>query len=128
MTPDPIADMLTRIRNAHQVGKTEVAVPYSGHLFAIAEALQKEGYVDSVDTRGEAKKEIIVTLPAKEEAKIHGTKRVSRPSRRVYEGYGKIRNVKGGHGHLFLSTPQGVMTGEAAKQAKVGGEALFEIW
>ncbi len=122
---DPIADMLARIKNAQAADMTLVQIPHSNHLLAIAETLKAKGFVASVDVKGEVQKTIHLELSDKE---ITGTKRVSRPSRRVYKSHDELNKVKGGYGHMILSTPQGLMCDTDARKNKVGGEALFEIW
>lgn len=127
MVNDPIADLLVRLQNASRVGKPAVSLPFSKMKFAIAELLSKEGYVGE----GVAKKNHSLTIPLKyngDRPAIEGAKRISKPSRRTYMGVRDVRPVKQGHGLMVLSTPKGVMTGLEAKQARVGGEVLFEIW
>ena len=126
MVNDPIADLLVRLQNASRVGHDTVTLPYSQIKHSIAKILAKEGYVSSVEKKGF---EMVVTLryeagrPA-----ILGMKRISKPSRRMYLGVRDVKPVKRGHGLLVLSTPKGVITGKEAQVARVGGEALFEIW
>ena len=126
MVTDPISDLLVRLQNASRVGHDRISLPYSRIKHAIAKILEKEGYVGEVSKKGH---ELVVGLryeggkPA-----ILGTKRISKPSRRMYLGVRDVRQVKRGHGLLILSTPAGVLTGKDAQAARVGGEALFEIW
>lgn len=127
MVTDPIADLLVRIQNAMKVGKESVAIPNSKMTRAVAEVLSREGYVGAID----AKKGRLfsVSLPYKNgRAGVMGAKRISKPSRRMYMGVRDIKPVKHGHGLLVLSTPQGIMTGKEAREKRVGGEVLFEIW
>lgn len=127
MVNDPIADLLVRLQNASRVGKTEVSMPLSRMRFAVAQILAREGYVGSVENG--KKTALNITLAYKNgRPAINGTKRISKPSRRMYLGVRDLRPVKRGHGLLVLSTPQGLMTGKEAKEKRVGGEALFEIW
>ncbi len=125
MVTDPISDFLVRLQNASLVKKGSVTLPYSAVKHAIAKVLEKEGYLASV-----AKKNNLLTVELKYAGRpaISGVKRISKPSRRMYLGVRDIRPVKRGHGLLVLSTPKGVVTGKEAQVARVGGEALFEIW
>ena len=129
---DKIADMLIRIKNASDAGNASVPVPYSGLKLNIAHVLLKEGYLSSVTKRNKKKAGKILELGiAYDEGgkpKINGVKRVSKLSCRVYCGYRDIRRVRNGYGRLILSTPKGIMTGDAARKEQVGGEALFKIW
>jgi small subunit ribosomal protein S8 len=126
MVTDPIADLLVRLQNASRVGHESVALPYSQMKHAVAKILSKEGYVGAVDKKGY---QLVVNLKyAAGKPAIAGAKRISKPSRRMYLGVRDVRPVKRGHGLLVLSTPAGVITGAEAKQKRVGGEALFEIW
>ncbi|BBD07131.1 30S ribosomal protein S8 [Desulfovibrio ferrophilus] len=123
---DPIADMLARIRNAHQALHKDVAVPRSKVKSAIAGILKEEGYI--VDFK-EEEREITLTLKyAKGRALIYGMKKISKPGRRVYVGAQDIPRVQNGLGICVLSTSQGVLEGTVAKAQNVGGEVLFELW
>lgn len=127
---DPIADMLTRIRNAQLVRKTEVSIPYSRMKFRIAEILLAEGYVQSIDEQEETgRKSLVVRLKyvAKQPA-IRHLKRVSTPGRRVYVGSKEIPYVFDNLGLAILSTSRGVMTNKQARTQKIGGEVLCEIF
>lgn len=130
MTTDPISDFLIRLKNANRVGKTEVAMPFSKMKHELANLLAKEGYVGDIQKTGKrAIKNMVITLTYKDgKPAIVGTKRISKPSRRIYRGVREIFPVKRGKGLLVLSTPKGVLTDSAARREKVGGEALFEIW
>jgi len=130
MVNDPVADFLNRLKNASAIGKASVSVPFSNFKLAIAEKLKESGYVKSIDKKGKkVKKTLDVALRYEEgRAAIQGVKRVSKPGRRVYKRSLEIMPVRYGHGSLFLSTPKGVMTDKEARKAKLGGEALFEIW
>ena len=126
MLTDPIADMLTRIRNAHLALKKEVSVPRSKMRESIAAILKQEGYVEDVAL---AERNITLTLKyMKGKAVISGLKRISRPGRRVYAPHDAIPRVQNGLGMCILSTSSGVMDGASAADAKVGGEILCEIW
>ncbi len=126
MLTDPIADMLTRIRNAHLALHKEVNVPRSKMKEAIAAILKQEGYVEDVAV---ADRNITITLKYhKGKAVISGLKRKSTPGRRVYVGAQGIPKVQNGLGICILSTSQGVLDGMSASEKKVGGELLCEIW
>ena len=126
---DPIADMLTRIRNAQMVQKVSVSMPASKLKTAIAEVLKAEGYIDSFAIRGEATKpqlEIALKYYAGKPV-IEHIERVSRPGLRVYKGRHDIPNVKNGLGVAIVTTPKGVMTDRKARQAGIGGEVLCYV-
>ena len=126
MMTDPIADMLTRIRNAHLALHKEVNVPRSKIKEAIASILKQEGYVEDVTTEDRT---ITIQLKYHQgKAAIAGLKRVSKPGRRKYVGVGEIPRVQNGLGICILSTSRGVMDGMSAREASVGGELLCEIW
>lgn len=126
MLTDPIADMLTRIRNAHLALHKEVNVPRSKMKESIAAILKQEGYVEDVAV---ADRNITITLKYfKGKAVIAGLKRVSTPGRRVYVGTTGIPKVQNGLGICILSTSRGVLDGDSAHDKKVGGELLCEIW
>jgi len=133
---DPIADMLTRIRNALIVGHSSVAMPASKIKVAIAKILKEEGYISSyevVDGTIPVQKVLRVRLKYVGERRertpvITGLERVSRPGRRVYTSRQEIPWVLSGMGIAILSTPKGVMTGQRARQLGVGGEVLCKVW
>jgi small subunit ribosomal protein S8 len=137
---DPIADMLTAIRNAYLVKKPEVLVPYSKFKLEVAKALEKEKFVGTVkklDARlaGPLRHEtsprakiIINLLYENQKPKLHEIKKVSKLGLRVYTKSKNIKKVKGGRGIILISTPQGVMTGEQAKAKKMGGEVICRAW
>ncbi|MBQ1269988.1 MAG: 30S ribosomal protein S8 [Clostridia bacterium] len=128
---DPIADMLTRIRNALTAKHDTVEMPASKMKKAIADILLSEGYISGVETVEEGVQgKIVITLKygPKKEKVISGLKRISKPGLRVYAGCDEIPSVLGGLGISILSTSKGVMTGKAAKAAKCGGEVLAYIW
>lgn len=128
MFTDPIADMLTRIRNASTVGKSEVVIPYSNIKFTIAQILEQEGYLGTVKKAHAGKGAFDEIKIALHNGKIRALKRVSTPSRRMYFGYRDIPKVAGGRGITILSTPRGVMTSKEARKQKVGGEIICEIY
>ena len=126
MVTDPIADMLTRIRNAHLALHKEVSVPRSKMKESLAAILKQEGYVDEVSVDGDVMK--IALRYHNGTAGIAGLKRISTPGRRVYVGYEAIPKVQNGLGICIVSTSTGVLEGTAAREKKVGGELLCEIW
>lgn len=128
---DHIADMITRIKNAQDVSKETIVLPYSKLKADIADVLEKAGYVTAVAKKGKkVVKTLELVLAYNEDGtpKVTGVDRVSKPSKRVYQGSKAIRPVLNGHGHIILSTPKGIMTGVQARKEKVGGEVLFKIW
>lgn len=127
---DTIANFITKLKNAGMAGHESVTVPHSSLKAAIADVLKKEGFVKSADERMEGgKKTLVISLFSDNRVpKIKGVQRISKPSKRVYKKATEIRAVKQGYGALILSTSGGVMTGREAKKAKLGGEALFQIW
>jgi small subunit ribosomal protein S8 len=130
MTFDPIADMLTRIRNALTVKKATVEIPASQIKKAIADLLVSEGYIESAELVGEGvKKNIVVTLKyAGNNKVINGIKRISTPGLRIYASVEDLPKVLGGLGIAIISTNKGIMTDKQARQAKVGGEVLAYVW
>ena len=127
---DPIADMLIRIKNAGTAGKTVTEMPYSKLKEAIAVVLFKQGYIASYEKKGKKVQktlEVGIAYDGKKE-RVAGVARVSKPSRRVYMKADEIKKIKNGYGLLVMSTPKGIMTGDEARKAQVGGEALFKIW
>jgi small subunit ribosomal protein S8 len=129
MVTDPIADFLVRLQNASMARKALVSAPYSQMKHSIAKILAREGYVGEIDARSKKGASLTVSLSYKNgRPAISGIKRISKPSRRTYLGVRDLRPVKRGYGLLVLSTPAGILTGKEAKQKRVGGEALFEIW
>ena len=123
---DPIADMLARLRNAHQALHQKVAVPRSKMKLAICEILKNEGYILDYSA---AERDITVELKYDGGTPlISGMKRVSKPGRRVYVGSQDVPSVQNGLGICVLSTSRGVLAGGQAKAQNVGGELLFEVW
>ena len=127
---DPIADMLTRIRNAASAGLEQVSIPLSNEKKAIAEVLKEEGYLAKVGIVGEGvKRQIVVELKyAGGKPVIEGIERVSKSSCRVHCGSREIPRVRNGLGIVVLSTPKGIMSGRKAAQENVGGEILCRVW
>lgn len=131
MVTDPIADMLTRIRNALLARHDYTDVPASRLKEAIAEVLKKEGYIGGFEVRSEGSHRVIrirLAYGKSREPAIMGIERVSKPGLRVYAGRGEIPRVYGGLGIAILSTPEGVMTGKEARRRGVGGEVLCYVW
>ena len=126
MMTDPIADMLTRIRNAHLALHKEVSVPRSKIKLVIAQILKDEGYVEDVAAEDA---DIKLTLKySKGKPAILGLRKISKPGRRVYVGAGEIPSVQNGLGICIVSTSSGVLAGGIAREKNVGGELLCEIW
>lgn len=126
---DPIADMLTRIRNAQMVGKTSVVMPSSKLKVNVARVLKEEGFVADYSVSDEAKTQLTVELKYFEDKPvILEIARVSRPGLRSYVGKGKLPSVRGGLGVAIVTTSQGVMTDRAARSAGVGGEVLCTVF
>jgi small subunit ribosomal protein S8 len=130
MSSDPIADMLTRIRNANQALLPEVAMSHSNMRESIAKILKREGYVSEVAVEGKAATKTIKMKLKYQGRKgvIAGLKRVSTPGLRRYVGATEIPRVLGGMGISILSTPRGVLSGTEARKQNVGGEVLAYIW
>lgn len=128
---DSISNMIIKLKNASLQGKETVSFPYSKMSLAIAELLEKEGWVKAVAKKGKkVLKTIEVELAYGEDKspRVTGVERVSKLSKRVYKGSKEIRLVRNGYGTLVLTTPNGIVTDKQAKAQKVGGEALFKIW
>jgi len=133
---DPIADMLTRIRNSMMSGQALTAMPYSKIKGEIAKILKEEGYLETIEVAdGEKSTQKVLRLKIKyfgerRERKpvITGIERVSRPGRRIYTKKQDIPWVLSGIGVAILSTPKGIMTGQRARQLGVGGEILCKVW
>ncbi len=131
MLSDPIADMLTRVRNANLAGHERVEMPASKVKVEIARVLQEEGYIRSFGTtEDDAHRQLWLDLKraTKEGRALTGLKRVSRPGLRVYRGRQEIPRVLGGLGTAIVSTPRGIMSGRKARRLGIGGEVLAEIW
>jgi len=127
---DPIADFLTRLRNAAMISKPEVALPFTRILAEMAALLAREGFVESVDTRGRGtQKELVIKMRyINGDPAIESLRRVSTPGRRIYRQAKNIRTVRSGFGMSIISTPKGLMTDKEAKKENVGGEILCELW
>ena len=129
-TTDPIADLLTRIRNAKRVGKTEVRVPSSKMKKVVAEQLKKNGYLTDVKTEaGKPRDTLVVTINKPgENSTIHEITRMSKPGRRMYVKADEIPKVKSGRGIVLVSTSRGVVTGHEAVKQRLGGELLLKVY
>ena len=129
---DPVADMLTRIRNALTAKHTVVDIPRSRTKIAVAEILKNEGYVSNVELVGKADYTGVIRITLKYGPKgekvINGLKRVSRPGLRVYAGADELPKVLGGLGVAIISTNKGIMTDKAARSANLGGEVMAYVW
>ena len=123
--------MIIKIKNASLRGLPTVSFPLSKMTLAIAELLEKEGYLKEVTKKGKkVQKTIEATLvyDERKQPRVTDVKRISKLSRRVYAGVSDIKPVRSGYGLLVLTTPKGIMTDKQAKAEKVGGEVLFKIW
>lgn len=128
---DPIADMLSRVRNASSAMHDDVLIPASKLKQSIAQILYEEGYVmgyESVLEDGHPAIKIRLRYSEDRERAIEGIKRVSTPGRRVYKGAGELPRVLGGLGVAIISTSRGLMTDQKARKARVGGEVLAYVW
>jgi small subunit ribosomal protein S8 len=128
---DPVADFLTRIRNAHRARHQKLDVPASRLKAEIARILKEEGYIANykpAEENGQKVIRVYLKYGPNNEAVIRDLKRISRPGCRVYLGRDEIRRVQGGLGISIMTTPKGVMTGRQARREGVGGEILCEVW
>lgn len=126
---DPIADMLTRVRNAQMRRQTKVTMPSSTLKVSVATVLRDEGYVHDFDVTGDAKKELNIRLKYyRGQPVIEEVSRISRPGLRVYRAMDELPRVKAGLGIAIVSTSRGVMTDRAARQAGLGGEVLCTVF
>jgi len=130
VSTDPIADMLTRIRNAASVRREVVEVPHSNIKAATAQLLAEHGYVEDIRIEGEApRRKIIITLaPDGQASPISNIERLSRPGRRLYVSADEIPRIKSGRGVVILSTSQGLMSGGEAKKKRIGGELICKVY
>ena len=128
---DPIADMLTRIRNANMVGKETVSMPTSKKLVEIARVMAEEGYItryEVIDGEPRGTLEITLKYGEKRAKTIRGIKRISKPGLRIYAGKDELPRVLGGLGTAIISTSQGVMADRDARKKGIGGEVIAYIW
>jgi len=131
MMTDPIADMLTRIRNAIQVGHAEVHLPSSKQKEAVAKILAREGFIDRYEVNAAdpgADLRIVLRYGERRRPAIEGLKRISKPGHRVYRGASDIPRVQGGLGIAIVSTSQGLIPDREARRRKLGGEVMCEVW
>ena len=131
MMTDPVADMLTRIRNAGTAGAREIRCPSSRLKHSVAKVLEDGGYVSAVrveDEGGKPKLVIGIRFNDDGDPLIEGIRRVSRPSRRIYVGKAGVPKVRNGLGMAVISTSRGVLSDDGAREAEVGGEVLCEVW
>ena len=129
-TTDPISDMLTRIRNAINVNKTEVSLPHSTVKENVAKVLQQNHFIESVKVTGEKTEKTlhIVINAADKNAKINEISRVSKPGQRSYVNVKEIPVIKQGRGMVVVSTSQGLMSGDYARKANIGGELILKVF
>jgi small subunit ribosomal protein S8 len=130
-TTDPIADMLTRVRNASQSRHASVDVPFSKMKLALAKIMQQEGYIGGHEIRQDGRRKFLrlqLKYDAQRRPVVTGLRRVSRPGLRVYAGMHDIPRVLGGMGTVVLSTNRGIMSGREARRRHLGGELIAEIW
>jgi small subunit ribosomal protein S8 len=127
---DPIADLLTRIRNAVMVGKNEITVPSSKLKVTVAKELVKAGYLSAVKVESAKPRDILVVTINKEgeNSTINEITRLSKPGRRVYVGAGDIPKIKQGRGIVLVSTSKGILTGSNAYKQRLGGELLLKVY
>ena len=129
MMTDPIADMLTIIRNANQMRNATVSMPSSNLKVEISKLLLEEGYIENYEVSGEVKKELTITLKYVEnERVITGLKRISKPGLRVQTSVEKLPKVYNGMGIAIISTSKGLMTDAKARELNVGGEVVAYVW
>ncbi len=128
---DPIADMLTRIRNAQQAGHATVLVPRSKVKLALAHVLKREGFIEGYindESTLTSPMKLFLKYDARSRGLIRGIQRVSRPGRRVYAGTDEIPRVRSGLGVTILTTPKGILSDAQARAAGVGGEIICKVW
>ena len=127
---DSVADLITRIRNAIAVGKTEIRVPTSKLKVAVAEKLHKSRYVEKIEVEDARPRGIlrVIINNADTSPRINAIEKISKPGRRVYIAANEIPKVKSGRGTVLISTSKGILTGEEAKKARLGGEILIKVY
>ena len=134
MITDRVGDFIIRLQNAALIGKREVSAPYSANLFAIAKKLKELGFLTGVKADEKEGSVVHKTLAvelsydAQGQAKLRGVKRISKPGRRLYAPFTAAHRVRGGTGARILSSSSGIISDAEARQKRVGGEELFEIW
>lgn len=127
---DPIADMLTRVRNASMAGKNEIRLPHSRLKQTVAEQLIKAGYLNAVKVeKAKPQDEMVITIAKEGHSPVFTEiERVSKPGRRVYAGASDIPRIKSGRGIVLVSTSKGVMTGNEAMKQRLGGELICKVY
>ena len=127
---DPIADMLTSIRNAQAVLKETVKIPFSKLKFELAKVLEKSGFVKKVEKKGRGiKKFIEIKLRYEDKVPvISGIKKISKPGQRIYSGAKELKAVRSGYGISIISTSKGLMTNKEARKQNIGGEVICQVW
>ncbi len=127
---DQVADLITRIRNAIMVGKTEIRVPTSKLKVAIAEGLKKNHFIEDVKVEDASPRGILcVTINKPDEnPRINEITKISKPGRRIYAGVDEIPTIKSGRGIVLVSTSKGIMTGTEAKKERLGGELILKVY
>ena len=130
MVKDSVSNLIVALKNASMSGKGVVKVPATKMIVSILDVLKKKDYIDNFNILGDdPKKEVEISVKYENEnPAIHGVKRVSKFSQRIYKGFKSIRPVKNGYGSMIISTPKGIMTEKEATEQKIGGEVLFKIW
>ncbi|MDO8643526.1 MAG: 30S ribosomal protein S8 [bacterium] len=131
MMTDPLADALTRVRNALRAGHPDVVMPHSRLRESVLKRLLEAGYFRSVETVTDQKKKQLVVIfkyTADKKSLVTGIERVSRPGSRIYKGHSDIQPLMNGLGLYLISTPQGILTDSEARQKKLGGEILCRVW
>lgn len=131
MVTDPIADMLTRIRNSVAVGHERVAMPSSKMKVRIAAILESEGFIDKYEVSAEghhSELELVLRYGDRRRPAIEGIKRISKPGHRVYRGASELPRVQGGIGVAVVSTSQGLLPDREARRRRLGGEVVCEVW
>ncbi len=131
MVSDPISDLLTRIRNAVMVSKSDIEIPHSKFKFQLASLLKDEGYVSDVKILGEGTRKLInIELKYSDEGTpvISGMNRLSKPGNRVYSSFDKLPRNNGGLGTVVVSTSRGLLSDSEARKRKLGGELICEVW
>lgn len=131
MVTDPIANMITTMKNGAMVSKKTVVIPFSKLKYSIAQCLKDNGYIVQASKKTQTNNVNVLEIELAYDGtspKIHDVKRMSKPSRRTYLSVHDIHGVKNGHGMVVLSTPKGILSDKQARKEMVGGEALFMIW
>jgi small subunit ribosomal protein S8 len=124
---DPIADFITRIRNAQMASQPELVLPYSKFKYAVAQILEREGWITGLAVTDNGKALKVLLKYHQRQPVIQSLRRVSTPGRRVYVSRNELPRVKNGFGMAIISTSRGLMTGDEARKAKLGGEVICEL-